>query len=502
MRTGSDDRSSVYEAIMNEELKEQINQARRSFLLRTGMGLGALSLLDLLGGQKTFAQATRANTSSADHGILGAAGHFPAKAKRIIYLHMLGAVSQVDTFDYKPMLVKMNGQEIPKDVLGNRRLSTMTVGQSSFPIIAPLAPFKQHGQSGAWVSDLLPNIATVVDDLCFIKSMYTEHVNHDPASKFLHTGFQLNGRPSIGSWVNYALGSDNDNLPAFLVMTSGGQRGVPLDAATWGAGFIPSHHQGVQLRSGANPVPYVTNPSGVDMKDRRELLDVVGALAKEQNTLSRDPELLSKASQYEMAYRMQTSVPEVADLADEPEHVMELYGPDVRTPGTFARNCLLARRLAERNVKFTLAIHMGWDHHFGIAGLLPGQTREVDQPIAGLLKDLKQRGLLEDTLVVWGSEFGRGSFAQGTLKTNPGRDHHGGNFTWFMAGAGVKAGYSHGESDDFSTNIAKDPVHIHDLNATILHLLGIDHDRLTYKYQGRDFKLTDVAGKVVKQVLA
>jgi len=481
---------------MSRELFDKVNQSRRSFLLRTAFGLGSVSLAELLGGRDVFAVRDPQNV-----GVLGSPDFAP-RAKRVIQLHMLGAISHVDTFDYKPMLEKMHGQEMPESVRSKGRLSTMTAGQSSFTILGPLGKFKQRGQSGAWVSDLLPNIATVVDDLCFIKTVYTEHVNHDPASKFLHTGFQLTGRPSAGAWVSYALGSDNQDLPNYIVMNSGINQGVPQDAAIWGAGFLPSHHQGVMFRSGDDPVLYLSNPEGTEARDRRELLDALGKLAGVQHTVSNDPEILSRVSQYEMAYRMQASVPEVADISNEPQHVLDMYGPDVQKPGTFARNCLIARRLAERGVKFITLFGMGWDHHAAITTNLPLRCKDVDQGAAALVKDLKQRGMLDDTLVLFGSEFGRTSFAQGGLKANYGRDHHGGCFTWWMAGAGVKAGYTHGETDDFSYTVVKDGVHIHDLNATLLNILGIDHERLTFKYQGRDFRLTDVHGSVVKQVLA
>ena len=473
-----------------------VNQSRRSFLLRAGVGLGTLSLAELLGGRDAWAARDPQNV-----GALGAP-HFAPRAKRVIQLHMLGAISHVDTMDYKPMLEKMHGQEMPESVRSRGRLSTMSAGQSAFTVLGPLAKFKQRGQSGAWISDLLPYTAGIADDLCFIKTMYTEHVNHDPASKFLHTGFQLTGRPSAGAWVSYALGSDNQDLPNYIVMNSGINQGVPQDAAIWGSGFLPSHHQGVMFRSGDEPVLYLSNPEGTETRDRRELLDALGKLAGVQQTLSNDPDILSRVSQYEMAYRMQASVPEVADISNEPQHVLDMYGPDVRTPGTFARNCLVARRLAERGVKFITLFGMGWDHHSNITTNLPLRCKDVDQGAAALVADLKQRGMLDDTLVVFGSEFGRTSFAQGGLKGNFGRDHHGGCFTWWLAGAGVKAGYSHGETDDFSYTIVKDGVHIHDLNATLLYMLGIDHERLTFKYQGRDFRLTDVHGTVVKSILA
>jgi len=352
------------------------------------------------------------------------------------------------------------------------------------------------------VSDLMAYTRKIVDDICIIRSMHTEHVNHDPASKFLHTGFQIAGRPSTGAWINYALGSNNQDLPAFIVMSSGQANGVPIDAAAWGPGFIPSHFQGVLFRSSQTPVPYIANPEGLTERDRRDMLDAIADVAGIQHRLSNDPEIPSKLSQYEMSYRMQTSVPEVADVSNEPDHVLDLYGPDVRKPGTFARNCLLARRLAERDVRFTMVVQLGWDHHFGIPRLLPASCVTVDQPSAGLVTDLKQRGMLDDTLVIFATEFGRTSFAQGALKGDYGRDHHGGNFSVWLAGGGIKAGVVYGETDDFSYNIVKDPVHIHDFNATILRTLGIDHTKLTYRAQGRDFRLTDVFGKVVTGILA
>jgi hypothetical protein len=472
--------------------------SRRAFLLKTGVGLGWLSLAELLG---TPAWAQSPIPADAHAGLPGFP-HVPPKAKRVIYLHMLGAFSQNDTFDYKPMLDKMHGQELPDSVRAGRRLSTMVKGQTSFPIVGAVSKFKPYGANGTMISDAVAHAGKIIDDICLIKTVNTEHVNHDPASKFLHTGFQIAGRPSTGAWVSYALGSQNKDLPMFVVMSGGNPGGVPIDSSTWAAGFMPSHYQGVQFRSGQEPVPYIQSPEGVSKKDRREMLDAIGKLAQSQREVSKDPEIPSKISQYEMSFRMQDSVPDVADISNEPEHVLDLYGPDVRKTGTFARNCLLARRLAERDVRYTMIVHMGWDHHGGIVARLPASCREIDQPAAGLVLDLKQRGLLDDTLVVFGTEFGRTSFAQGTLKNNYGRDHHGGNFCVWMAGGGVKRGLVYGETDDFGYNIVKDPVHIHDLNATILHLLGIDHERLTYRSQGRDFRLTDVAGKVVKGVLA
>ena len=471
---------------------------RRRFLLGAGAGIGGLSLLELLNGGALAQQSDRA----AALGVLGT-GHHAPRAKRVIMLHMLGAISHVDSFDYKPRLVEMHGQDMPQSVLGTQRLSTMTNGQSAFPVLGPLAEFRQRGQSGAWVSESLPHIATVADDLCFVKTVHTEHVNHDPASKFLHSGFQLAGRPSAGAWVSYALGSDNRDLPNFVVMNSGISGGVPQDSAIWGTGFLPSHHQGVEFRAAEDPVLYVSDPDGIDRTDRRQMLDALSGLARLQYEASNDAEILSRVGQYEMAYRMQESVPEIADISDEPDHVVEMYGPDVHQPGTFARNCLIARRLCERGVKFQTLFAMGWDMHLAIRGDWPVRTREVDQPAAALIKDLKQRGLLEDTLVMFGSEFGRTPFAQGDLANpNAGRDHHGGCFTWWFAGGGVRAGETYGETDEFSYNIVENPVHIHDLNATLLHILGIDHERLTFRFQGRDFRLTDVHGRVIHDILA
>ena len=474
-----------------------IDRSRRDFLLKSASGLGALSLLELYG-SPAFAQSSEMMNT----GVLST-GQIPARAKRVICLHMLGAISHVDTFDYKPTLERLHGQDLPQSVRETQRLSTMSGGQSYFPIVGPLRPFKQRGASGAWVSDFLPYTAAIADDLCFVKTLHTEHVNHDPASKFLHTGFQLAGRPSAGAWVSYALGSDNRDLPNFVVMNSGVSQGVPQDAAIWGPGFLPSHHQGVEFRAATDPVLYVNNPGGIDLKDRRAMLDSLAKLAVLQHEESNDPEILSRVSQYEMAYRMQSSVPEVADISDEPTSVLDMYGPDVMKPGTFARNCLIARRLAERGVKYQTIFHLGWDLHLAIKQNFPLRCGEIDRPAAALVTDLKQRGLLDDTLVMFGSEFGRTPFAQGQID-NPlvGRDHHGGCFTWWFAGGGTKSGYTHGETDEFAYNVVKDPVHIHDLNATLLHILGLDHERLTYRFQGRDYRLTDVHGKVVHEILA
>jgi hypothetical protein len=483
--------------------QELANFSRRS-ILGTGMGLGAIAAAELLGGGASKAAASGASpgNSGPDMGKL-TTGQFPARAKRVIDIHMKGAVSQVDTFDYKPEVIKRNGQEIPPSVKGHGKISAMSNAQSSFPVMAPIAPYKQYGQSGRWVSDLFPHVGAISDDLTFIHSIWTPQVNHDPADVLMHTGFQLAGRPSGGAWVNYALGTDNSNLPAFVVMKSQFQSaGVGATQATWSAGFLPSNHQGVEFRSGNEPVLYVANPDGVSRQERRGQMDVIDQLSQYQYQTTGDPEILSKIAQYEMAYRMQDSVPEVTDLSDEPEYVLNMYGPQVHVPGTFARNCLLTRRLIERGVKYVNLIQVGWDHHNGIARRHPSDCWAVDQPSAALVQDLKQRGLLDDTLVTFKGEFGRTVYAQGGINPNCGRDHHGGNFTMWMAGGGTKPGIGYGKSDDFSYNVAENPVEVHDLNATMLYLLGIDHKQLTFHYQGRDFRLTDTAGKVVQGVLA
>jgi hypothetical protein len=468
--------------------------SRRRFLRHAGAGLGSLALADLLG---------RGAASAQSSGVLGHP-HHPATAKRVIFLFMAGAPSQLETFDYKPELTRLHGTEAPASIMGTQRLSTMVKGQTTFPLVAPIAAFRQHGESGAWVSDLLPHLARVVDDVTIVKSVYTEQVNHDPAIKFIQSGFQLAGRPCMGSWVDYGLGTDNDNLPSFVVMSSRGLGpGQNINTEIWSSGFLPSHHGGVLLSPGNDAVLYVGNPDGVTMPRRETAVNAINALAHAQHERTHNPEVLSKIAQYEMAYRMQSSVPEATDVASEPEHIRALYGPDVAKPGSYARNCLLARRLAERGVKFIQLYHNAWDHHAAHPVFHPVSMRETDQPTAGLIADLKQRGLLDDTLVVWGAEFGRTCFAQGELTgTTWGRDHHPGCFTYVCAGGGVKRGFAYGETDDFAYNVVKDGVHVHDLQATLMHLIGIDHERLTYRYQGRDFRLTDVHGRVVHELLA
>jgi hypothetical protein len=483
------------------------NLSRRA-LLSTSMGLGIIAAARLLGGSGSAGVAEPA-TGSPPAGKAGpdmgklTAGHFPARAKRVIDIHMKGSVSQIDTFDYKPEVIKRHGEEIPPSVKGNGKISSMSNGQTSFPLMRPIAPFKQYGQSGRWVSDLMPHIGSIADDITFIHSIWTPHVNHDPADIFMHTGFQLAGRPSAGAWIHYALGSDNDNLPSYVCMKSQFQAaGVGATQAVWSAGFLPSNHQGVEFRSGNEPVLYVANPDGMSRDERRGQIDIIDELSHYQYQATGDPEILSKIAQYEMAYRMQDSVPEVTDLGDEPEYILNMYGPQVRQPGTFARNCLLTRRLIERGVKYVSLVQVGWDHHNGIARRHPPDCWAVDQPSAALVTDLKQRGLLDDTLVTWKGEFGRTVYAQGGIQPNSGRDHHGGNFTIWMAGGGTKPSIAYGKTDDFSYNIIENPVEVHDLNATMLYLLGIDHRQLTFHFQGRDYRLTDTAGKVIQGILA
>jgi len=442
----------------------------------------------------------------------------PAKAKRIIYLFMSGGPAQHDLFDHKPKLREDNGQPLPPEVLGRQRLTGMSANQAVFPIAGSHFDFKQHGQSGAWMSSLLPHLSGVADDLCFIKSMWTEAINHDPAITFFQTGSEFAGRPSLGSWVTYGLGSENQNLPGFVVLVTRKLTDQPLYARLWGNGFLDSRFQGVRFSSGKDPVFYLSNPDGVCQSGRRALLDKMNELNRQQFEAELDPEIESRIAQYEMAYRMQTSVPEVTDVSQEPQSVLDLYGEEAKKPGTFAANCLLARRLAEKGVRFIQLYHPGWDHHGSLPQGLPKLTREVDQGCAALIRDLKERGLLEDTLVVWGGEFGRTAYSQGKLtKETYGRDHHPRCFTAWMAGAGVKAGFSYGQTDDYGYNIigpdgakldpSKDkftpgPVHVHDLHATMLERLGIDHTRLTFTFQGRRFRLTDVHGHVVKELLA
>lgn len=479
---------------------------RRNFLTKTTMGIGALALGSLLG-NRLFSNASKPAIANASGGleeeILKALPHFAPKAKRIVYLFMAGGPSQLETFDYKPALEQLRGQNLPDSVRNGQRLTGMSSGQALLPVVPSAFKFSQHGESRTWVSELLPHTAKVVDELCIIKSIHSEAINHDPAITFLQTGNQLPGRPSIGSWLSYGLGSDNENLPAFIVLVSkDAPKDQPLYARLWGNGFLPSEYQGVQFRSGKDPVLFLNNPEGYDGAQREEMLRYLAQLNELQNNTYGDPEITARIAQYEMAFRMQTSVPEVLDVKDEPNEVFDLYGPGSRDAGTYAANCLLARKLLEKDVKFVQLYHQGWDHHGGLPGNMPKQCAAIDQATAALITDLKRRGLLEDTLVIWGGEFGRTVYSQGKLTpTDYGRDHHPRCFTMWMAGAGVKPGMSFGETDDFSYNIVKDPVHVHDFQATLLHLMGVDHERLTYKFQGRRFRLTDVEGKIINAIL-
>jgi hypothetical protein len=466
--------------------------SRRDFLGRTGLGLGGAALFSLLARE----------APAATGGILPAP-HHPPRARRIISLFMSGGPSQHDLFDYKPLLNERNGQDLPASVRMGQRLTGMSAHQATLPLAGSIFKFAQHGRCGAWVSELLPWTARVADELCFVKSLHTEAINHDPAITFFQTGSQLPGRPSLGAWLSYGLGSDNADLPAFVVLISRDRIDQPLYARLWGNGFLPSVHQGVQFRGGKDPVPYLANPQGVSGASRRKMLDRLAELHAIQSRALGDPEIDARVSQYEMAYRMQTSVPEVMDVSREPEGTFELYGPEARQPGTFAANCLLARRLAERDVRFIQLYHPGWDHHGGLPGGIRRQCRDVDRACYALIVDLKQRGLLDDTLVVWGGEFGRTNYSQGKLTaTDYGRDHHPRCFTMWLCGGGARPGLSYGRTDEFGYNVVEDPVHVHDMQATILHLLGIDHERLTYLFQGRRYRLTDVHGKVVKPILA
>ena len=472
--------------------------SRREFLNGSGIGLGSIALADLLAKDS---QARPYSREPADRGVLGST-HFPAKAKRIIYLFMSGGPSQLDLLDYKPVLNERNGQQLPDSVRGGQRLTGMSGNQSSIPLVGSPFKFAQHGQAGAWFSDILPHTASIADDLCVVNSMYTEAINHGPGVTFFQTGTQIAGRPSMGAWLSYGLGQDNANLPAFVVLITKDKGGQPLGAHLWGSGFLPSRHQGVLFRAAQDPVLYLGNPDGVSPSNRRMLLDRLRELHQHQMASTPDVEIQSRIDHYEMAYSMQTSVPEATDISGEPQHVLDDYGPDVTKPGTFAANCLQARRLAERGVRFIQLYHQDWDHHGGLPGGLPNLCRETDQPAAALVKDLKRCGLLEDTLVVWGGEFGRANYCQGKIQPNFGRDHHPRCFSMWMAGGGIKPGSVYGETCEFGYNVVRDGLHIHDLHATIMHLLGIDHERLTYKFQGRRYRLTDVHGKVVQGILA
>lgn len=468
--------------------------SRREMLQRVGMGFGGLALADLLQSRRSAVAAGGAL----------AATHHPSTAKRVIYLFQSGGPSQLETFDYKPLLNEMQGQPLPDSVRKGQRLTGMSGNQASLPLAGSMFKFNQHGRAGVWMSELLPHTAKVADDLVVIRSMTTEAINHDPAITFLQTGNQLSGRPSIGAWLSYGLGSDNENLPAFVVLITKGKGDQPLYSRLWGTGFLPSKYQGVQFRSGKEPVLYLNNPPGIDSQSRRNMLDRLRELHELELQTTGDTELNTRIAQYEMAFRMQSSVPEVTDLSSEPEHIFDLYGPDAKQPGTFAANCLLARRLAEKGVKFIQLYHQGWDQHGGLPNGIKTQCRETDQPAAALLADLKQRGMLNDTLVVWGGEFGRTNYSQGKLTaTDYGRDHHPRCFSMWMAGGGVKGGAVHGETCPFGYNIVDSEVRVRDFHATLLHLLGIDHERLTHKFQGLDARLTGVEeAQVVHEIIA
>jgi uncharacterized protein (DUF1501 family) len=474
---------------------------RRQFFGRTAFGIGSLALASLLD-ERAFSAA------GADSGVEGILQrtHYPPRAKRIIYLFMQGGPSQMDLFDPKPALAKRHGENLPDSVRMGQRITTMTSKQASLPVAPSPFKFAQHGRSGAWLSELLPHTAKIADELCIIRSVNSEAINHDPAITFLQTGHQLPGGPSFGSWLSYGLGTENRDLPAFVVLISRGSAVSPADplyARLWGAGFLPSNHQGVSFRSSGDPVLYLSNPDGVTGEDRRRMLQTLGRLNAMQHAESLDPEINTRIAQYEMAYRMQSSVPELTDLRGEPADTFKSYGEAARTPGTFAANCLLARRLAERGCRFIQLYHRGWDQHYNLPTNIALQCNDVDQPSAALVADLRQRGLLDDTLVVWGGEFGRTIYSQGRLtSTNFGRDHHGRCFTMWMAGGGAKPGVTFGETDDYCWSVAHDPVHVHDLNATILRLFGIDHTRLIFRFQGRDYRLTDVHGDAVKRIIA
>lgn len=484
---------------MNKELLQfGLNINRRKFLSRLSIGVGCAALGSLL------IPGLFEGTQEEDAGFISGIPHFAPKAKRVIYLFQNGAPSQLETFDYKPMLNTMMGQDLPESIRRGQRLTGMTSGQTSFPLVGSFYKFEQHGQSGAWVSEIFPHMAKVVDDLCIIRSMHTEAINHDPALTFFQTGAQQGNRPSMGSWVSYGLGTENKNLPAFCVLLSRGKgNGQGVYSKLWSNGFLDSIHQGVQFSSGENPILYLQDPEGMDRNARRKMLDKVAELNEIQYKNFGDPEIAAKIQQYEMAYRMQTAVPEIMDVSKEPDDIVKLYGPECMVPGTYAANCLLARKLSENGVRFIQLYHQGWDQHGNLPNEMRGQANDVDQPSAALITDLKQRGLLDETLVIWGGEFGRTNYCQGKMSVdNYGRDHHPRSFSIWMAGGGIKPGLVYGETDEFGYNITKNPVHINDFHATILNQLGFDHEKLTYRFQGRRYRLTDVGGKVVKDIIS
>lgn len=478
-----------------EFLEHQLNINRRKFLSRLSLGIGSVALGSLL--------IKDLFNGSVEDAVMTRLPHFAPKAKRIIYLFQNGAPSQLDLFDYKPKLQEMFGQDLPASIRMGQRLTGMTANQAKFPLAGTIFNFKQYGQAGVWISELLPHTASIADDLCIVRSLYTEAINHDPALTFFQTGAQVGNRPSMGAWLSYGLGSENKNLPAFCVLLSKGKgNGQGVYSKLWTNGFLDSVHQGVQFSSGENPVLYLNNPAGMTQADRREMLDKVSELNQESYKNFGDPEITTRIQQYELAYRMQTAVPEITDMSKEPESIIKLYGPECLVPGTYAANCLLARKLSENGVRFVQLYHQGWDGHNNLPDEIRGQCKDADQASAALITDLKQRGLLDETLVIWGGEFGRTNYCQGTLtKENYGRDHHPRCFTVWMAGGGVKPGV-YGETDEFGYNIASNPVHVHDFHATILNLMGLDHEKLTFKHLGRRYRLTDVSGKVVNGLIA
>lgn len=468
---------------------------RRAFLGSGSVALGSVALSQL-------SMAAQKPTDRLDG--LAALPHFAAKAQRVIYLFQSGGPSQMDLFDYKPDLQKRFGEEVPKSIYPDSRKTTMTSGQKSFPVAPSSMKFQRHGKSGIWLGQTLPHLAQVIDNVCIIKSMHTEAINHDPAATLFQTGSVIPGRPSLGAWASYGLGSDNENLPAFVALTSNGtgKGGQPLYDRLWGAGFLPGRFQGVKFRSRGNPILDLHNPQGMSREQRRRMLDSLNRINGKQAEHYKDPAIETRIAQYELAFRMQMSVPELVDINSEPAHIQKMYGPEVTKVGKYSYNCLLARRLAERGVRFIQLYHRGWDAHGNAPRQVTAQCRDTDQPTAALIHDLKQRGMLEDTLIVWGGEFGRTIYCQGKLtKTNYGRDHHPNCFTYWLSGAGIRGGMSFGKTDDYSVNIVENPVHVHDLQATILHQLGIDHERLTFRHQGRDYRLTDVHGEVIKDIL-
>jgi len=480
-----------------ELLEHSLGFNRRKFLSRMSIGLGSAALGSLL-------IPDLFSSSSPEEAIMQGLPHFAPKAKRVIYLFQNGAPSQLETFDYKPLLNKMVGQNLPESIRNGQRLTGMTANQTTFPLVGSYFGFKQYGNSGAWVSDLFPHMSKIVDDICIVKTMHTEAINHDPALTFFQSGAQQGNRPSMGSWVSYGLGTENSNLPAFCVLLSRGKgNGQGVYSKLWTNGFLDSVHQGVQFSSGENPILYLQDPDGMDRNTRRKMVDKIAALNEMELKNFGDPETAAKISQYEMAYRMQTAVPEIMDTSRESEDIIKLYGADCLVPGTYAANCLLARKLSESGVRFVQLYHQGWDQHGNLPNEMKGQALDVDRPSAALITDLKQRGLLDETLVIWGGEFGRTNYCQGKIAPeNYGRDHHPRCFSIWMAGGGIRPGMVYGETDELGYNIVQNPVHVHDFQATVLHQLGLDHEKLTYKFQGRRYRLTDLYGLVVKDIIA